>query len=124
MERYFVDVKTDRIVRDDLCTVRLEKGNGEILEHLEPKRLFPFTRPDEYISLKVDDREEAAMVRRLSDLSEESQTALQECFAEIAETLKQQRAVRSSGSEKGQKIHGQPERKRSADQKFVNVGAV
>ena len=83
MERYFVDVKTDRIVRDDLCTVRLEKGNGEILAHLEPKRLFPFTRPDEYISLKVDDREEAAMVRRLSDLSEESQTALQECFAEI-----------------------------------------
>lgn len=83
MARYYVDGKTDKIVRTDLYLVRLEKADGEIIEDLEPKRLFPFTNPEEYVTLITDKRKEVAVIRKLSELSEESRRAIDECFTEI-----------------------------------------
>ena len=83
MDRYFVDPKRDKITREDLYLVRLEKADGEILESLEPKRLFPFTRPSEYITLIGGDRKEAAVIRSIDELDEESKRAVLECFKEI-----------------------------------------
>lgn len=83
MARYYVDPKNDKIVRTDLYLVRLEKANGETVEELEPKRLFPFSNPEEYVTLVTEDKKEAAVIRKLSELSEESRRAIDECFTEI-----------------------------------------
>lgn len=83
MARYYVDPKNDKIVRTDLYLVRLEKANGETVEELEPKRLFPFSNPEEYVTLVTEDKKEAAVIRKLSELSEESRRAVDECFTEI-----------------------------------------
>lgn len=83
MDRYYVDGAKDRIVRTDLYLVRLEKADGEVIEHLEPKKLFPFSNPEEYITLIIDNKKEAAVIRKLSELSEESRRAIDECFNEI-----------------------------------------
>lgn len=83
MSRYYVDPKKDRIVRTDLYLVKLEKANGETVEVLEPKRLFPFSNPEEYITLVTEDKKEEAVIRKLSELVEESRRAIEECFEEI-----------------------------------------
>ena len=83
MARYYVDPKNDKIVRTDLYLVKLEKADGEVIEELEPKRLFPFSNPTEYITLVTEDRKEVAVIRVLSELSEDSRRAIEECFSEI-----------------------------------------
>ena len=89
MARYYVDPQ------NDLYLVCLEKANGEKIDELEPKRLFPFSNPEEYITLVNDDKKEAAVIRRLSDLSEESRRAIDECFAEIYMIPKIKRVLHS-----------------------------
>jgi len=83
MERYFVDGKNDRIIREDLYTVRLEKSNGEVIAALEPKKLFPYTDPDHYITLLEEAKNEKAVIKDISELSEESREAIEACFKEI-----------------------------------------
>ena len=83
MARYYVDPKNDKIVRTDLYLVRLEKADGEVVEELEPKRLFPFSNPTEYVTLVTENRKEAAVIRSLSELSEDSRSAVDGCFSEI-----------------------------------------
>ena len=43
---------------------------------LEPRRLFPVSRPDEYVSLLDADGVEIAQIRRLADLNPESRAAV------------------------------------------------
>ena len=83
MARYYVDPQKDKIVRYDLYLVRLEKSDGEVIDELEPKRLFPFSNPDEYITLITESKKEMAVIRSLSELSEDSRNAIEECFTEI-----------------------------------------
>jgi hypothetical protein len=59
MSRYYVDPQKDKIVRYDLYLVRLEKSDGEVIDELEPKRLFPFSSPNEYITL-IDEKDREA----------------------------------------------------------------
>ena len=87
MERYFVDPENDKIVREDLYKVRLEKADGEVISTLEPKRLFPFSRPNEYITLLGGDefapKKEEAVIKDLGKLSAESKAAIESCFEEF-----------------------------------------
>ena len=62
MARYFVDGKNDKIEREDLYTVKLIKADGEVIEGLEPKRLFPYTDPDHYVTLIADSKKEKAVI--------------------------------------------------------------
>ena len=87
MARYFVDPKTDKIIREDVYKVKLIKGDGEELSALQPKRLFPFTKPDQFITL-LDGEEgkppkEAAVIRNVRELNEESRRAIEDCFEEF-----------------------------------------
>ena len=87
MARYFVDPKNDKIIRDDLYKVTLIKGDGEKLEGLQPKRLFPFTRPDEFITLLTGEengpKKEAAVIKNINDLDPEYKAAIDGCFEEF-----------------------------------------
>ena len=82
MKRIYVDKYTGRIERTDLYLVRLTMKNGDVYENLEPKRLFPFSKPDMYITLLDAEEREAGFVRDLDELDDESRKALEECFSE------------------------------------------
>ena len=86
MARYFVDPKTDKIVREDVYKVKLIKGDGEEIADLQPKRLFPFTRPDQFITLMCEDgspKKEAAVIRDVRELDDSSRSAIESCFDEF-----------------------------------------
>ena len=83
MSRYYVDPQKDKIVRYDLYLVKLEKSDGEVIDELEPKRLFPFSNPNEYITLITENKKEMAVIRSMAELTEESRRAIEECFSEI-----------------------------------------
>lgn len=79
MSRYIVS-NSDKITRSDTYLVRLECADGNIIEDLEPRKLFPMTDPDRYVSLLDSKENEVALIRELSEISSDSRKALEECF--------------------------------------------
>ena len=82
MKRLYIDKYTGKIERSDMYLVRLTLKDGTVLENLEPRRLFPITNTDMYITLLDNNEKEAAFVRDLCEIDEDSRRALEECFAE------------------------------------------
>ena len=82
MGRIYVDKYTARLERSDIYYVNLILKDGTVIENLEPRRLFPFTNPNMYITLLNKDEREVGFVRDLAELDELSVKALADCFAE------------------------------------------
>ena len=82
MNRLYIDKYTGKIERSDLYLVRLTLKDGTVLEDLEPRRLFPITNTTMFITLLNKEEKEAAFVRDLNEIDEDSRRALEECFAE------------------------------------------
>ena len=76
MSRNFVDANSVRLRPASFCTVNAELFSGEVFEELEPRRLFPLSGTDEFISLLDPDGKEQMIVRRIADLDKESSDAL------------------------------------------------
>ena len=93
MARYIVTEK-DKIVRTDTYLVRVECENGEILSDLEPRRLFPLSNPNEYITLLDSKEKEKALIKSLASITEESRTAIEDCFGDY-DMIPQITAVRA-----------------------------
>lgn len=74
-ERYFV-TKKDAIAKYENNLVTLTRADGEVFEPLEPRRLFPVSRLDEYITLLDGEGVEVAVIRSLRDLSDSSLEAI------------------------------------------------
>lgn len=74
-ERYFV-AKKDVIAKYENNLVTLTRADGEVFEPLEPRRLFPVSRLDEYITLLDGEGVEVAVIRSLRDLSDSSLEAI------------------------------------------------
>lgn len=83
MGRIYIDRYTGSVERTDLYLVRLRMKDGSVWEDLEPRRLFPLTNQDMYITLLNREEKEVGFVRELSELDKASRDALQECFKEI-----------------------------------------
>ena len=81
MGRFLVG-KLDRVVRTDTYLVRVEGHDGRVLEDLEPRRLFPFTAPDRFVTLINNKEKEQALINDMNELDEASRRAVEECFAE------------------------------------------
>lgn len=81
MARYMIQPR-DRIVRTDTYLVRIETADGQVFEDVEPRRLFPFSDPDRYVTFLAKGETEVAMLSSLDLLDEASRTAVEECFAE------------------------------------------
>lgn len=66
------------LTRDDSVTaaennlVHLSLADGTAFESLEPRRLFPVNRPNEYITLLDSEGVERAVIRNINELSPES----------------------------------------------------
>ena len=69
--------QTDCITQFENNLVNLEI-NGKLYTELEPRRLFPVSRPDEYISLINSEGKEIALIRNLSDLTPDSKKVILE----------------------------------------------
>ena len=82
MARIYIDRYTGRLSREDLYYVTLTQKDGTVIEHLEPRRLFPLSNKDMYITLLDKNEKEVALVRDLAELDEPSAKALRDCFAE------------------------------------------
>ena len=76
MSRRFVDANSVRLTPASFCTVRAQLFSGEILDELEPRRLFPLSGPDEFISLIDKEGKEQMIVRRIDALDEDSAEAV------------------------------------------------
>ena len=83
MGRIYVDSYTARITRKDLYTVTLTLRDGTVIDDLEPRRLFPVSGSNQYITLLDQNEREVALVRDFAELDEGSEEALRECFAEF-----------------------------------------
>ena len=75
--RIFVG-NNDKITRYENNLVTLTLENGEIFEKLEPRRLFPISRVDQYIILMDEDGKEAAIIRNFQSIDKESAKIVQE----------------------------------------------
>ena len=82
MSRRFVDANSVRLRPASFCTVSAELFSGEVFDELEPRRLFPLSGPDEFISLLDRDGKEQMIVRKLSALDDESAEAIKASLAD------------------------------------------
>ena len=69
--RYYITDK-DKITKNEANLVDLTLASGESFTALEPKKLFPVSRSDTYITLLDESRSEIALIKSLDDLEEES----------------------------------------------------
>jgi len=74
--RYYVTDK-DEITVNENNLVNLKTKDGRLFEQLEPRRLFPVSRPSEYITLLNTDKKEEAVIKKLSDLNKESRDVIE-----------------------------------------------
>ncbi|MBQ8309592.1 MAG: DUF1854 domain-containing protein [Clostridia bacterium] len=82
MGRIYVDKYTGRLERTDVYQVKLTLKDGSVIEHLEPRRLFPFSNTTMFITLLDENEREVAFIRDYTELDPASVKVLEECFAE------------------------------------------
>ena len=83
MARIYIDRYTGKIKRDDVYLVSVTLKDGTVIKELEPRRLFPVTNENMYITLLDKNEHEVCFVRDLDELDEASAAALRECFKEF-----------------------------------------
>ena len=82
MARFYVDRYTAKLEKTDRYLVRLVKKDGTVVQGLEPRRLFPLSNAEMYITLLDENEREVALVRDLAELDAASAEALRGCFRE------------------------------------------
>ena len=82
MERIYIDGDSTRFTRKDLSLVDVELADGTKLENLEPKRLFPVSMRNQYITLLDENGTEQAVIRDLKNLPDDQQAILADCLDE------------------------------------------
>lgn len=82
MARNYVGGESVRFTRADLCLVDMEYYDGRIERKLEPRRLFPITGSDKYISLLDKAGHERAIIRDVATLMPESRQVICEALEE------------------------------------------
>lgn len=77
---YLTDADRVEICENNLVTVTM--ADGTVFTPLEPRRLFPVNRADEYITLLDTDGVEKAVIRALADLDRASQEVVRRSLAD------------------------------------------
>lgn len=71
-QKRFYITKRDSITVYENNLVNVTTADGTLYEQLEPRRLFPVSRADSYITLLDKDGKEIAIIKNKSDLNKES----------------------------------------------------
>ena len=82
MERIYIDRDMARFVRKDITVVDLELYDGRKFENLEPRRLFPLTGLEKYITLLDQEGIERAVIRDLNTLPSDQRKIIEDCLRE------------------------------------------
>lgn len=82
MERLYVDRDMARFTCVDITLVHMDLYDGRRFEYLEPRRLFPLTGLDKYITLLNREGKEVAVVRDLRTLPASEREILEDCLRE------------------------------------------
>ena len=80
MGRIYVDKYTGRLERSDIYYVNLILKDGTVIENLEPRRLFPFSNKNMFITLLDAEEKEVALIRDFDEVDEQSRKVLNDCF--------------------------------------------
>ena len=75
ISRIFI-TKNDMVKPNENNLVDLVLENGDEYRALEPRRLFPVSRTEKYITLLNQDGEEVAIIRTLDDLNRDSREVI------------------------------------------------
>ena len=81
-ERIYIDGDEAHFERVDITNVDLHLYDGRRFEHLEPRRLFPRTGLERYITLLDDNGNEVAVIRNLATLPAEERRVIESCLNE------------------------------------------
>ena len=73
-EKIYVSAN-DKITVCENNLVTLTLASGEVISPLEPRRLFPVSSADKYITLLDEDGDEVAIIKDITDLDKESRKA-------------------------------------------------
>ena len=82
MERIYIDNDMARFTRKDITIVDLELYDGRRFENLEPRRLFPMTGLEKYITLLDQEGKEVAVIRDLRTLPATERALIEDCLNE------------------------------------------
>lgn len=82
MARNYINGDEVKFTRTGTCTVDAEYYNGTVVKELEPRRLFPVSGLENYITLLDGEGKEHAIIRALKNLMPESREAIETCLNE------------------------------------------
>ena len=82
MPRLYIDNDMARFTRKDICLVDVELYDGRTFENLEPRRLFPTTGLEKYITLLDRAGVELAIIRYLNTLPPQERKTIEACLNE------------------------------------------
>ncbi len=82
MERIYIEYDMARFTRKDLTLVDVELYDGRKFENLEPRRLFPVSGLEKYITLLDESGVEQAVIRDLRTLPTEERQTVEDCLRE------------------------------------------
>ena len=82
MERIYIDGDMARFTRRDLTLVDVELPDGRKIEKLEPKRLFPVSDQNRFITLLDENGTEQAVIRDLTTLPADQREIIENCLNE------------------------------------------
>lgn len=80
IDRIILNKHNCRIERSDMYLVNVIMNDGTVYEQLEPRRLFPHTDLDHYISFLDSSEHEVALLKYIDDVDTASADAILECF--------------------------------------------
>ena len=82
MARIYIENDMARFTRKDITHVDVEIFGGDTILDLEPRRLFPLSGKDKYITLLDNKGVEQAVIRDLRTLPKESREMIEDCLEE------------------------------------------
>ena len=82
MARLYVDNDMARFIRKDITLVDMELYDGRKFENLEPRRLFPLSGLEKYITLLDEEGIEKAIIRDLRTLPPNERKTIESCLRE------------------------------------------
>ena len=82
MERIYIEYDMARFTRRDITLVDVELYDGRKFQKLEPRRLFPISGLEKYITLLDENGVEQAIIRDLNTLPPRERKIIEDCLEE------------------------------------------
>ena len=82
MARLYIEYDAARFTRKDITLVDMELYDGRKFTNLEPRRLFPLSGLEKYVTLLDEEGVEQAIIRDLRTLPENDRKIIEDCLRE------------------------------------------